>query len=286
MPPLSPRVGYKKDARISRHASNGKDDCRSCGSANEDHEKKRLPRQILKIDLVSVDVRISIMSGLEWLMVPATRSGIVVDVEARVIPGTTVQRLECQNNNSRQGISSGWRILLQTLKLETFNDPPNDHFARLQGLVAFPKIRFRSGYHHYEFMKKIFPKPAFREPEGIPRGSNKIEALKTGKLPSRRTEIRSFRRIKRSLSILKEKCMANAPVSNLRTRILEAQREAAKDLKSPTEGLRGLDAQFESKENGAIHFVGRIWVPSTGGLRKVIMDEAHASRYSVQSVAE
>ncbi|GJT86083.1 hypothetical protein Tco_1067800 [Tanacetum coccineum] len=163
--------------------------------------------------------------GLEWLMVPATRSGIVVDVEARVIPGTTVQRLECQNNNSRQGISSGWRILLQTLKLETFNDPPNDHFARLQGLVAFPKIRFRSGYHHYEFMKKIFPKPAFREPEGIPRGSNKIEALKTGKLPSRRTEIRSFRRIKRSLSILKEKCMANAPVVDLllRRRPLEFQ---------------------------------------------------------------
>ncbi|GKB83787.1 hypothetical protein Tco_0950682 [Tanacetum coccineum] len=60
----------------------------------------------------------------------------------------------------------------------------------------------------------------------------------------------------------------------------EAQREAAKDLKSSTEGLRGLDAQFESKENGAIHFVGRIWVPSTGGLRKVIMDEAHASRIS------
>ncbi|GJW20013.1 reverse transcriptase domain-containing protein [Tanacetum coccineum] len=74
--------------------------------------------------------------------------------------------------------------------------------------------------------------------------------------------------------------------SNLRTRILEAQREAAKDLKSPTEGLRGLDAQFESKENGAIHFVGRIWVPSTGGLRKVIMDEAHASRYSVHPGAD
>ncbi|GJT39265.1 reverse transcriptase domain-containing protein [Tanacetum coccineum] len=74
--------------------------------------------------------------------------------------------------------------------------------------------------------------------------------------------------------------------SNLRTRILEAQREAAKDLKSPTERLRGLDAQFESKENGAIHFVGRIWVPSTGGMRKVIMDEAHASRYSVHPGAD
>ncbi|GJU31939.1 putative reverse transcriptase domain-containing protein [Tanacetum coccineum] len=69
--------------------------------------------------------------------------------------------------------------------------------------------------------------------------------------------------------------------SNLRTRILEAQREAAKDLKSPTERLRGLDAQFESKEDGAsLCWVG-IWVPSTGGMRKVIMDEAHASRYSV-----
>ncbi|GJW49126.1 putative reverse transcriptase domain-containing protein [Tanacetum coccineum] len=64
------------------------------------------------------------------------------------------------------------------------------------------------------------------------------------------------------------------------------KREAAKDLKSPTERLRGLDAQFESKENGAIHFVGRIWVPSTGGMRKVIMDEAHASRYSVHPGAD
>ncbi|GJR18333.1 reverse transcriptase domain-containing protein [Tanacetum coccineum] len=74
--------------------------------------------------------------------------------------------------------------------------------------------------------------------------------------------------------------------SNLKTRISEAQREAAKDLKSPTERLHGLDAQFESKEDGAIHFVGRIWVPSIGGMRKVIMDEAHASRYSVHPGAD
>ncbi|GJV00088.1 hypothetical protein Tco_1329358 [Tanacetum coccineum] len=49
---------------------------------------------------------------------------------------------------------------------------------------------------------------------------------------------------------------------------------------------RGLDAQFERKENGAIHFVVENWVPSTGGLRKVIMDEAHASRYSVHPGAD
>nr|GEZ89915.1 putative reverse transcriptase domain-containing protein [Tanacetum cinerariifolium] len=74
--------------------------------------------------------------------------------------------------------------------------------------------------------------------------------------------------------------------SGLKAKIIEAQKEAVKDLKAPSEGLRGLDAQFESKEDGAIYFVGRIWVPSTGGIRKVILDEAHASRYSVHPGAD
>lgn len=69
--------------------------------------------------------------------------------------------------------------------------------------------------------------------------------------------------------------------SNLRTKILESQREAVKDLKAPTEGLRGLDTQFENKDNEMIYFVGRIWVPFFGGVRKLIMDEAHASIYSI-----
>nr|GFA55804.1 retrotransposon protein, putative, Ty3-gypsy subclass [Tanacetum cinerariifolium] len=66
--------------------------------------------------------------------------------------------------------------------------------------------------------------------------------------------------------------------SGLKAKIIEAQKEAVKDLKAPSEGLQGLDAQFESKEDGEIYFVGRIWVPSTGGIRKVILDESHASR--------
>nr|GFD21810.1 putative reverse transcriptase domain-containing protein [Tanacetum cinerariifolium] len=65
--------------------------------------------------------------------------------------------------------------------------------------------------------------------------------------------------------------------SGLKAKIIEAQKEAVKDLKAPSEGLQGLDAQFESKEDGAVYFVGRIWVPSTGGIRKIILDEAHAS---------
>nr|GFB00352.1 putative reverse transcriptase domain-containing protein [Tanacetum cinerariifolium] len=74
--------------------------------------------------------------------------------------------------------------------------------------------------------------------------------------------------------------------SGLKAKIIEAQKEAVKDLKALSEGLQGLDAQLESKEDGAIYFVSRIWVPSTGGIRKVILDEAHASRYSIHPGAD
>nr|GFD31618.1 putative reverse transcriptase domain-containing protein [Tanacetum cinerariifolium] len=43
--------------------------------------------------------------------------------------------------------------------------------------------------------------------------------------------------------------------SGLKAKIIEAQKEAVKDHKAPSEGLRRLDAQFESKEDGAIYFV-------------------------------
>ncbi|GJX32840.1 hypothetical protein Tco_0242695, partial [Tanacetum coccineum] len=57
--------------------------------------------------------------------------------------------------------------------------------------------------------------------------------------------------------------------------------EASKDLKAPTEWLRGLEIHFERREDGEIYFFDRIWIPSVGGVRKLIMDEAHTSRYSI-----
>ncbi|GKF24304.1 putative reverse transcriptase domain-containing protein, partial [Tanacetum coccineum] len=47
------------------------------------------------------------------------------------------------------------------------------------------------------------------------------------------------------------------------TKILEAQSEASKDLKAPADG--------------EIYFFDRIWIPSIGDVRKLIMDEAHTS---------
>ncbi|GJV97045.1 hypothetical protein Tco_1548622 [Tanacetum coccineum] len=74
--------------------------------------------------------------------------------------------------------------------------------------------------------------------------------------------------------------------SGLKTKILEAQSEASKDLKAPTEWLRGLETHFEQRDDGEIYFFDRIWIPSVGGVRKLIMDEAHTSMTIQTSGAE
>nr|GEY59075.1 putative reverse transcriptase domain-containing protein [Tanacetum cinerariifolium] len=74
--------------------------------------------------------------------------------------------------------------------------------------------------------------------------------------------------------------------SGLKTKILEARGEASKDLKAPAEWLRGLETHFERRDDGGIYFFDRIWIPSVGGVRKLIMDEAHTSRYSIHPGAD
>nr|GEY85828.1 putative reverse transcriptase domain-containing protein [Tanacetum cinerariifolium] len=74
--------------------------------------------------------------------------------------------------------------------------------------------------------------------------------------------------------------------SGLKTKILEAQGEASEDLKAPDEWLRGLEIHFERRDDGGIYFFDRIWIPSVGGVRKLIMDKAHTSRYSIHPGAD
>nr|GFA81169.1 putative reverse transcriptase domain-containing protein [Tanacetum cinerariifolium] len=45
--------------------------------------------------------------------------------------------------------------------------------------------------------------------------------------------------------------------------------------------LKGLDKKIERKEDGGIYLAGRIWVPGYGNLKTLIMNEAHATRYSI-----
>ncbi|GKB80149.1 putative reverse transcriptase domain-containing protein [Tanacetum coccineum] len=60
--------------------------------------------------------------------------------------------------------------------------------------------------------------------------------------------------------------------------ILAAQSEAFKQENVLVEMLHGLDQQMERKEDESLYFIDRIWVPLVGGVRTIIMDEAHKTR--------
>ncbi|GKA06562.1 hypothetical protein Tco_0685786 [Tanacetum coccineum] len=74
--------------------------------------------------------------------------------------------------------------------------------------------------------------------------------------------------------------------SSIKARILEAQSEASKGVNTPAEMLKGLDKQFERKENGGLYLAERIWVQVYGNLRTLIMNEAHATRYFIHPGAD
>nr|GEV51032.1 hypothetical protein [Tanacetum cinerariifolium] len=46
------------------------------------------------------------------------------------------------------------------------------------------------------------------------------------------------------------------------------------------------ETHFERRDDGGIYFFDRIWIPSVGGVRKLIMDEAHTSIYSIHPGAD
>nr|GEY72644.1 putative reverse transcriptase domain-containing protein [Tanacetum cinerariifolium] len=72
----------------------------------------------------------------------------------------------------------------------------------------------------------------------------------------------------------------------LKTKILEAQSEASKDLKALREMVRGLGAQFERKDDDGLYFMDQISIPSVDNVRTLIMDESHTSKYLVQPSAD
>ncbi|GJX66652.1 putative reverse transcriptase domain-containing protein [Tanacetum coccineum] len=71
--------------------------------------------------------------------------------------------------------------------------------------------------------------------------------------------------------------------SSIKDRILTAQKEASNEYA----GLqRGIDEMTELRNDGALYYLDRIWVPLKGDVRTLIMDEAHKSKYSVHPGAD
>ncbi|GJY78694.1 reverse transcriptase domain-containing protein [Tanacetum coccineum] len=82
------------------------------------------------------------------------------------------------------------------------------------------------------------------------------------------------------------RAMAMTIHSGVKGMILAAQSKAFDQENVMNERLYGLDQQMERKRDGSLYFMDRIWVPLVGGVRTVIMDEAHKSRYSVHPGAD
>ncbi|GJS46508.1 putative reverse transcriptase domain-containing protein [Tanacetum coccineum] len=71
--------------------------------------------------------------------------------------------------------------------------------------------------------------------------------------------------------------------SSIKDRILTDQKEVVDE----SAGLqKGLDEMIELKNDGALYYLDRIWVPLKGDVRTLIMDEAHKSKYSVHLGAD
>ncbi|GJR99326.1 putative reverse transcriptase domain-containing protein [Tanacetum coccineum] len=75
--------------------------------------------------------------------------------------------------------------------------------------------------------------------------------------------------------------MAMTIQSRVKSMVLAAQSEAFKEENTPAERLHRLDQQMERKEDESLYFMDRIWVPLVGGLRTIIMDEAHKTSWDV-----
>ncbi|KAJ9544144.1 hypothetical protein OSB04_023851 [Centaurea solstitialis] len=80
---------------------------------------------------------------------------------------------------------------------------------------------------------------------------------------------------------IRSRAMGLVVQTSLKTQVVEAQKEALKADNLNKETLHGVEKEFEEKEDGVCYFKGRIWIPRVEQLKKMIMDEAHQSRYSI-----
>ncbi|GJZ76548.1 putative reverse transcriptase domain-containing protein [Tanacetum coccineum] len=80
--------------------------------------------------------------------------------------------------------------------------------------------------------------------------------------------------------------MAMTIQSEVKRMILAAQSKVFKEENAPSERLHRLDQQMERKEDEILYFMDHICVPLVGGVRTIIMDETHTTRYSVHIGAD
>ncbi|GJT91774.1 hypothetical protein Tco_1080619 [Tanacetum coccineum] len=184
-----------------------------------------------------------------------------------------------------------------------------EHEAHLKTILDLtPEGEFVPKFSKVRIMsyKNTFPRTCGHR-NGIHVDPSKVESVKNWKTPESSTKIHLFLGLARdkkdeaftnSEEATKAKLLCYTPhgpddfvaivmhQNKVFGCMLMQRGSHLKDLKAPTEWLRGLETHFEQRDDGEIFFFDRIWIPSVGGVRKLIMDEAHTSRYSVHPGAD
>ncbi|GJZ83370.1 hypothetical protein Tco_0648543 [Tanacetum coccineum] len=91
---------------------------------------------------------------------------------------------------------------------------------------------------------------------------------------------------KERLRPLRVRALGMLVQTSLKSRILDAQQEAMKEENLENEALSGADHELETWSDRVRYLNKRAWIPKVNNLRKVVMDEAHRSRYSIYPGAD
>ena len=76
-------------------------------------------------------------------------------------------------------------------------------------------------------------------------------------------------------------CLRLTMIAPVLDAIRGAQAKAVQPEMQKKERVVGLVSEFVTDGRGLMTFQGRIWVPFVGGMRTILMEEAHRSKFSI-----
>ncbi|XP_076945196.1 uncharacterized protein LOC143616167 [Bidens hawaiensis] len=280
--PLLGIESSKLDTKYSIELANGKlietgEVVRNCNLLLENHQ---FDINLLPIDFGSFDVVV----GMDWL---SKNQAEIICLEKQIrlpLPSGETLFVQGERGNSDSNLTS----IMQTRKMlrkgyPTYLVKVIDTKAEEPKIEDIPVVR--------EFPEDL---PGLPPPRQVEFRINLVQdAAPVARSPYRLAPSEMQEMVKRANVVavalskkerekpLRVRALGLTIQTSLTTLIRDAQREALKTRNLKYEKLRGLEAEFIEKSDGALYLIDRVWVPLFGNLRRIVLDEAHKSRYSI-----